>query len=171
MEAKKMLNNLNKIYFFVKYMRDENVLQILNKTDSDIFDYSSVSNLVSPIDVSSLIATGVKPFESNSNKVQSNSVTVNKIMKKKLQAKKQKKKEAKLKKFLATHDVANKTVDPERWLPLRDRSTYRPKKKQLAKQTQGGAMSKQSEQALDISKTQNKGSNNNNKKKNKKGRK
>ena len=45
------------------------------------------------------------------------------------------------------------------------------KKKQLAKQTQGGAMSKQSEQALDISKTQNKGSNNNNKKKNKKGRK
>ena len=172
-EAKRLLNKLNNVPYFGKYMRDANVLQILKNTDKDIFDYSHVSNLVSPIDVSSLIATGVKPFESNSNKVQSSSVRVNRIMKKKLQAKKQKKKESKLKKFLATHDVANKTVDPERWLPLRDRSTYRPKKKQLAKQTQGGAMSKQSEQALDISKKQNKGSNNNNnnKKKIKKGRK
>ncbi|KAG0669804.1 Signal recognition particle core component [Maudiozyma exigua] len=170
-QTKEMLESLEKIFYFRKYMQDKNVRYALGYTQSYKFEYSSVSNLIAPIDVSSLIDKGIKPFESNSNKIQSSTVTAKRIMKNKLQAKKQKKKQARLQKFLATHDVANKTVDPERWLPLKDRSTYRPKKKQLAKQTQGGAMNKQSEQALDISKKQNKGSNNNNKKKNRKGRK
>ena len=40
---------------------------------------------------------------------------------------------------------ASKTPDPERWLPLKDRSTYRPKgrkgRQKAAEKTQGGGVS------------------------------
>ncbi|BCS20603.1 signal recognition particle subunit SRP72 [Aspergillus puulaauensis] len=44
----------------------------------------------------------------------------------------------------------SKTADPERWLPLRDRSTYRPRgrkgKQRAAERTQGGVVSEKSEE-------------------------
>jgi len=171
-DAKKIFRQLMNVTYFKEHLVDENILQILNENSQDLFDFATVSDLVASVDVSSLISSGIAPLGSNSNKSQSIAATsINRVMKKKLNAKKQKKKQAKLQKFLATHDVTNKTVDSERWLPLKDRSTYRPKKKQLAKQTQGGAMNKQTEQALDISKKQKKNTNGGSKKKVKKGRK
>lgn len=164
-DAKALFKKLMIVPYFKENLLNENILQIMKENDSDVFDSSLVAPLVASVDVEALIAAGVKPLESGSSKVQTRGAAVNRIAKKKLELKKQKRKAAKLKKFLATHDVAAKTADPERWLPLRDRSTYRPKKKQLAKQTQGGAMSKQSEQALDISKKSNKSGNQNSKKK------
>ena len=170
-DAKALFKKLIPIPYFKENLLDNNILQIMKESDSDIFDTSVVSSLVSSVDVDALISAGVKPLESGSTKTQVTGSAVNRIMKKKLEVKKQKRKAAKLQKFLTAHNVANKTADPERWLPLRDRSTYRPKKKQLAKQTQGGAMNKQTEQALDISKKSAKSGKQNPKKKGGKNRK
>ena len=102
------------------------------------------------IDIDKLIQLGVKPLESSAKR--SKNTAVSKVQKRKVLELKKKRKIKRLEKFLQGRDTS-KLPDPERWLPLRDRSTYRPKKKQQgAKQTQGGAMNKKSEQALDISK-------------------
>lgn len=170
-EAKKLFKQLMKVEYFRSNLADENVSQIIQENNSGLFDISRASELVSSVDVESLISAGVRPLENASTKSLNSVGLISKITKKRLEAKKQKTKEAKLKKFLATHDVANKTADPERWLPLRDRSSYKPKKKQLAKQTQGGAMNKKSEQALDMSKNSTKNTSGGKKKSNKKGRK
>ena len=106
--------------------------------------------MVRDIDVDELIKLGVKPLESSAKRNKNNAVS--KVQKRKALELKNKRKIKRVEKFLQSRD-ASKLPDPERWLPLRDRSTYRPKKKQQgAKQTQGGAMNKKSEQALDISK-------------------
>lgn len=144
----------------------ENDVLIQSVLNEEQFNIDKASDLVSNIDVDELIESNIKPFESILHKSKSNINKQNKIIKHKLKAKKEKRKAHKLKKFLEKHgdtiNLQNKP-DPERWLPLRDRSTYRPKKKQLAKQTQGGAMNKKAEQSLDITK-KNTSSNNNKKK-------
>ncbi|SMN21525.1 similar to Saccharomyces cerevisiae YPL210C SRP72 Core component of the signal recognition particle (SRP) ribonucleoprotein (RNP) complex [Maudiozyma saulgeensis] len=171
-DGRKIFKQLINVKYFKDHLMDENIQQILNENNEDSFDFASVSNLVASVDVPALISSGITPLGNNSNRSQTVAAgSINRVMKKKLAARKEKKKQAKLQKFLATHDVTNKSVDLERWLPLKDRSTYRPKKKQLAKQTQGGAMNKQTEQALDISKKQKKNTNTGSKKKVKKGRK
>ncbi|CCH58409.1 hypothetical protein TBLA_0A06170 [Henningerozyma blattae CBS 6284] len=108
-------------------------------------------------------------------------ITMNRVLKQRQDLKKQKKQEKRLKKYLEAHNLTESTKpDPERWLPMKDRSTYKLKKKQMGKQTQGGAMNKKAEHALDISKstaTKKAPTNSsakktkNNKKKGKKGRK
>ncbi|EDO16990.1 hypothetical protein Kpol_1065p2 [Vanderwaltozyma polyspora DSM 70294] len=145
---------------------NELIESILSKEE---FSKDKGISLVEDIDTEKLIIDGVSPLESSSyaTKVSKSS----KIQKKKL-AHKEKKKAKKLAKFMTNRD-ASKTPDPERWLALIDRSTYRPKnKKQLAKQTQGGAMNKKAEQSLDITKSNvPKKSSGPNKNKKKKGRK
>ncbi|CCK69860.1 signal recognition particle subunit SRP72 KNAG_0D01080 [Huiozyma naganishii CBS 8797] len=126
-----------------------------NEQQKDEFDLSKAALLVQNVDAELLKSCKVSPFESSSREKNSNNAVMkaNKIKKVRIENRKQKRKEYKLKKFIASHNI-NTASGPnaERWLPLRDRSTYRPKKKQLAKQTQGGAMSKKAEQSLDISK-------------------
>ncbi|CCF60382.1 hypothetical protein KAFR_0K00270 [Kazachstania africana CBS 2517] len=139
--------NAKNIFKIISEGKDDTLIKgVLNEED---FSIEKGVGLVNSIDVDALIEAGSKPLETKSSKP--NTFPINRIAKKKHDLTKKKRKAQKLKKFLATHDV-NGTIDPERWLPLRDRSTYRPKKKQLAKQTQGVTMSKKAEQALDMSK-------------------
>lgn len=50
--------------------------------------------------------------------------------------------------------ASGKKADPERWLPLRDRSTYKPKgkkdKKKAAGATQGGAVTTGTEESMEL---------------------
>lgn len=137
-EAKEVLQSLD---------YEDDVIKTVLKEGT--FDLSKSARLVENIDVNELLQLSVSPFESN--KKSSANDNANKVTKSKRKTEKKKRKELKLRKFLATHETTDK-VDPERWLPLKDRTSYRPKKKQLAKQTQGGAMSKKTERSLDITK-------------------
>ncbi|GAV49634.1 hypothetical protein ZYGR_0P02790 [Zygosaccharomyces rouxii] len=123
---------------------DEIIRQVLADDDLNV---ENGYEITSGIDVAALVGAGVTPLESNRIKKDTRS---NKIQKKRLDIRK-KRRAQKAKKLLATRTVT-RSLDPERWLPLKDRSTYRPKKKQQGKQTQGGAMNKKAEQFLDISK-------------------
>lgn len=141
--------------FLEKMNNNENDNLIQYVLNEEQFDIDKATSLVSDIDVERLVQLNVKPFESIVNKNKTNLNKQNKILKHKLKTKKEKRKAQKLKKFLAKRGDSinlNNKPDPERWLPLRDRSTYRPKKKQLSKQTQGGAVNKKSEQTFDITK-------------------
>lgn len=156
--------------FLEKMKNNENDPLIQSVINEEQFDIDKAASLVSDVDVGRLIQLNIKPFESIVDKSKSNLNKHNKILKHKLKTKKEKRKAQKLKKFLAKRGDSinlNNKPDPERWLPLRDRSTYKPKKKQLSKQTQGGTMNKKSEQTFDITK---KGTNNNKKKSKNKGK-
>ncbi|QHS76531.1 signal recognition particle subunit SRP72 [Saccharomyces paradoxus] len=146
--AKESKALLREVSSFSKGNEDELVDRVVLSHSLDI---AQGIDLVRDIDVDELIRLGVKPLESSAKK--NKNATVSKVQKKKVLELKKKRKIKRIEKFLQGRD-ASKLPDPERWLPLRDRSTYRPKKKQQqgAKQTQGGAMNKKSEQALDISK-------------------
>lgn len=113
----------------------------------DSLNIEKGEKLTSGIDVDDLIVRSTGPLESNSSRKYHGA---SKIQKKRLDERR-KRRAQKVKKFLAKSE-APKSLDLERWIPLKDRSTYRPKKKQQAKQTQGGATSKKAEQSLDISK-------------------
>lgn len=127
------------------YDSDKALEKVIFDTTLDVDESQDITQ---NIDVEKLLLQGIKCLET-SNKLESKQ-HISKVQKKRINLKKQKKKEQRLKKFLQTHG-STKNVDPERWLPLKDRSSYRPKKKQsLTKQTQGGAMNKKAEQALDI---------------------
>lgn len=133
-----------------KLSDDELINQYISVEASEV-DLSEATRFTQGIDVEALLAAGAVQSQT---KKKSNVFVLSKVTKgqqKRIALKKQKQKEQRLKKFLDSHDVS-KTPDPERWLPKKDRSSFRPKKKQIAKQTQGGNMNKKAEQALDISK-------------------
>ncbi|QLL33632.1 hypothetical protein HG536_0E05430 [Torulaspora globosa] len=124
--------------------------RLINKilSDEDL-DAEEGAQITQGVDVEAVIAAGVKPLEPTKA---SNNVA-NLFMVKKVRADRvrDRKKRERLARFIKHHGIKG-TLDPERWLPKKDRTSYRPKKRQLAKQTQGGAVSKKAEQALDISK-------------------
>lgn len=96
---------------------------------------------VESVDIENIKGLGTAPFESK--KAHSTQSSIAKVSKKR--------RVHKNKKSFKNYDpeyVAN----PERWLPLKDRSDFRLKKKSAAKQTQGSAISRKNEQSLDISK-------------------
>lgn len=111
-------------------------------------NYEIGNSLVENIAVSTILSGGVDRLSPGKKK--NDRLNNKRISKQSEDLKKKKLKEKRLQKYLETHDLTKKP-DPERWLPLKDRSTFRLKKKQMAKQTQGGAMNKKAEQALDIS--------------------
>ncbi|VEU22290.1 DEKNAAC103413 [Brettanomyces naardenensis] len=99
----------------------------------------SVESLVSDVDVESLILQGLEPLtgsgvRSTTSKVASNKVVINN------KGHRGRTKPKRLPKNLS------KTIDEERWLPLKDRSYYRSKKSKHNK-TQGGV----ADETLDIS--------------------
>ncbi|CCD25478.1 signal recognition particle subunit SRP72 NDAI_0F01590 [Naumovozyma dairenensis CBS 421] len=154
---------------------DDKVSLIKDFLSNESFDINKGAEIVSNVDVESLIAQGIDPLLS-SDKKKINRTVINKITKEKLLIKHKKRKAQKLKKFLKSHnvDLSSKPPSNERWIPLRDRSTYRPKRRQqhqAVKQTQGSIINKKAEQALDISKkTTPKPKSSNAKKNKKKGR-
>lgn len=152
--AKKLLKEVS------SHNNDKLIKKFLSEEPPNLDEGIEITN---SIDVEALIAAGTKPLESSS-KVDKQS-TMSKIQKKRLDLRKKKKRAQKIKKFLLTRDP-NKIPDPERWMSIKDRSSYRSKRKQqLVKQTQGGAINKKAEQALDISKKIKKSSASKNKKK------
>lgn len=117
----------------------------------DLSKLTPVANLVSGIDASALEAAGVPSFAparaAASSKKRPAAADENKD-----QAPAPKKR--KIPKSRMPKDfVEGKTMDPERWLPMRDRSSYRPKgkkgKKKAMEMTQGGVVKE--EEAVEAS--------------------
>lgn len=129
-----------------EYSNDRLISKILSDEELNATEGIEITQ---DVDVEALISAGTKPLESS--KASDSVANLFKVKKVRADRVKDRKKKERLARFIKHHDVHG-PVDPERWLPKRDRTTYRPKKKQLAKQTQGGAVSKKAEQALDISK-------------------
>lgn len=119
-----------------------------SKVEADIEKLPSVQELVSDIDVTALEQAGVPQ----------SSVTVAAAAaafagaRKRPASDKQGAAKKRIRKSRLPKDYdPSKTADPERWLPLRDRSTYRPKgrkgKQRAAERTQGGIVSEKAEEA------------------------
>lgn len=127
---------------FAKLQRISPELQLFNSNSEqhDVLS-SDLDSLVSSVDVESLKKLGAAPFEGQRTRMKDTSL--GKVAKKR--------RVHKNRKFPKDFD-AEREPNPERWLPLKDRSDFRPKKKLAAKQTQGSAISRKSEQSLDISK-------------------
>lgn len=108
-----------------------------DEVDSKADTLTPIARLIAGIDVASLEAAGVPALPSAS--------AVATSRKRPLDDKaKPKKKRVRNSKLPKDYD-SSKTPDPERWLPLRDRSTYRPKgrkgRQKAAEKTQGGVSS------------------------------
>ncbi|CUS23175.1 LAQU0S08e03774g1_1 [Lachancea quebecensis] len=127
---------------FAKLQKLSPELQLLNSSTEQRTDLNSnLDSLVESIDVNSLKKLGIAPFEGQRTRMKDTSL--GKVAKKRRVHKNRK---------LPKNFDAGREPNPERWLPLKDRSDFKPKKKLAAKQTQGSAISRKSEQSLDISK-------------------
>lgn len=129
-KAQELLQKLN------KYQSDDLVSIVLAQDSSDSSKLQPVDELTTGLDLEHLITEGVDRL----SKQQAINPSANKIVKKRVQKKKK----------LPKSFDESKLPDPERWLPLKDRSTYRPKKgkKKAAnnKETQGGAADNSTEE-------------------------
>lgn len=119
---------------------DENLLKSALSDDVCTFDVpDELQELVSGVDVPELVSLGSTPFEEKKKSC----VSIGKVFKKKRSHKNKK---------LPKNFDPNKLPDPERWWPLRDRSTYNPKRKESTKHTQGTISGRKTDQHLDLSK-------------------
>ncbi|KAL2799148.1 hypothetical protein BJX66DRAFT_333448 [Aspergillus keveii] len=105
-----------------------------------------VEDLISEIDVASLEAAGVLP---SSSTVAATAAAIAGARKRTADSKERTVKRIRKSRLPKNYD-SSKTADPERWLPLRDRSTYRPRgrkgKQRAAERTQGGVVTERSEE-------------------------
>jgi signal recognition particle subunit SRP72 len=116
----------------------------LDKASSGLEKLTPVSRLISGVDAAALEDAGVPSLPVAPSQVAS---------KKRHAESSEKEKTAKMRKIskskMPKEFVEGKQMDPERWLPLRDRSTYRPKgkkgKKKAADLTQGGVVKEEPE--------------------------
>ncbi|GFN13306.1 signal recognition particle core component [Aspergillus tubingensis] len=119
-----------------------------SKVESQVDSLPSVADLISGVNVASLENAGISP-SSGANAAAAAAMAG------------ARKRSAKDKEDRATKRVRkdrlpkdydpSKTPDPERWLPLRDRSSYRPKgrkgKQRAAERTQGGVVNEKAEES------------------------
>ena len=106
------------------------------KVSSEADTLTPIPRLIAGIDVAALEEAGVPPLPSTSSSTAANS-------RKRALADKPKPAKKRVRKSRLPRDYdPSKTPDPERWLPLKDRSTYRPKgrkgRQKAAEKTQGG---------------------------------
>lgn len=118
------------------YQSDDLISIVLSQDSSDSSKLKPVEEITSGLDVEDLITQGAERL----SRQQVISSKTNKVVKKRVK---------KNKKLPKSFDE-NKLPDPERWLPLKDRSTYRPKKgkKKLSKDTQGGVADNTTEESF-----------------------
>ncbi|KAI9368795.1 hypothetical protein BJX61DRAFT_536955 [Aspergillus egyptiacus] len=106
----------------------------------------SVDDLTSDVDVASLEAAGVSPSSSTTAAA---AAAIAGARKRPASGKERTAKRVRKSRLPKDYDPS-KTADPERWLPLRDRSSYRPRgrkgKQRAAERTQGGVVSERSEE-------------------------
>ncbi|GME84679.1 unnamed protein product [[Candida] boidinii] len=121
---------------------NELVSVVLGKKSTE--DLDNISDLTQDIDSEELIKAGIVPLLSSGSASKSKFSSKSKITKKRRVRKNPK------------HPVKEikSEIDAERWLPMKDRSYYKPKKgKKNNKDTQGGTASKATEESLNISNT------------------
>ncbi|KAL4947558.1 hypothetical protein BDW69DRAFT_178175 [Aspergillus filifer] len=106
----------------------------------------SIEDLISEIDVASLEAAGVAASSSTAAHA---AAAIAGARKRPATNKDRVTKRVRKSRLPKDYDPS-KTADPERWLPLRDRSTYRPRgrkgKQRAAERTQGGVVTEKSEE-------------------------
>lgn len=121
---------------------NELVSVVLGKKSTE--DLEDIADLTQGIDSEDLIKAGIAPLLSSGSASKSKFSSKSKITKKSRVRKNPKHPVKELK----------NEIDAERWLPLKDRSYYKPKKgKKNNKDTQGGTTSKATEESLNISNT------------------
>lgn len=112
----------------------------MDKVASEVDTLSSIQELTSGIDVDALESAGVP--------VLANPLQPPPSKKRPAETQERKKKRIKPSRMPKDFDP-DKKLDPERWLPLRDRSTYRPRgkkgKQRAAERTQGGVVAEREE--------------------------
>jgi signal recognition particle subunit SRP72 len=117
-----------------------------SKVESDLDKLSPVSRLISGIDASALEDAGIATLPTPAVPESKKRPAVETMQEK--PAKKQHIKKSRVPK----DSEEGKKMDPERWLPLRDRSSYRPKgkkgKKKVIESTQGGVVKE--EESLEL---------------------
>lgn len=121
-----------------------------SRVSSDLDKLTPVSKLISGIDASALESAGIPTLAAPASSKKRPAPADDE------EAEKEKEKPAKKRKIPASRMpkdfVEGKAMDPERWLPLRDRSTYRPKGKKAKKKaldmTQGGVV--REEESLEL---------------------
>ncbi|KAL5046792.1 hypothetical protein BDW71DRAFT_59404 [Aspergillus fruticulosus] len=106
----------------------------------------SVDDLISDVDVAALEAAGISPSSSTT----AAAAAAIAVARKRPAPNKDRVAKRVRKSRLPKDYDPSKTADPERWLPLRDRSTYRPRgrkgKQRAAERTQGGVVNEKSEE-------------------------
>ncbi|KAL1954945.1 hypothetical protein VTO42DRAFT_403 [Malbranchea cinnamomea] len=125
------------------YVASHAVLSPSSAIKSEAEKLSSVQDLVSGIDVTALEEAGIPPVAA----VSAVSVSRKRPASTGEQDKRSRKKRVRKSRLPKYYDP-NKQPDPERWLPLRDRSTYRPPKgkkgkQKVAERMQGGIVSEE----------------------------
>lgn len=110
----------------------------INLVENDLAKLPPVEQLISSIDVDALESGGIASLPLN----------MGEAGKKRQQATDEKPKKKRVRKSQLPKDyVEGRIMDPERWLPLKDRSSYRPKgkkgKKKMMDSTQGGIVNEE----------------------------
>lgn len=131
-DAKKILQE-----YSAQVPESRSVKYILDDTSVDM---ETVANIIDGVDVDSVLKAGISVFETNKRI----SLRVKPSSKNKRRVHKNKK--------LPSNCDSSKTPDPERWLPMKERSSYKVGKKQHSKDTQGAKTSRAAEAKLDITK-------------------
>ncbi|KAA8648810.1 signal recognition particle subunit SRP72 [Aspergillus tanneri] len=116
-----------------------------DKVASQVNRLPATTDLVSDIDVSALESAGISPSSATAAAALASA-------RKRPAADKEGRATKRIRKSRLPKDYdPNKAPDPERWLPLRDRSSYRPKgrkgKQRAAERTQGGMVTEKTEEA------------------------
>lgn len=119
------------------------------KIVSQVDTLPPVEDLISDIDVATLEKSGITP---SSSPTAAAAAAIAGARKRPSDGKTERAAKKRVRKSRLPKDFdPSKTPDPERWLPLRDRSTYRPKgrkgKQRAAERTQGGVVSEKAEEA------------------------
>ncbi|KAE8310354.1 hypothetical protein BDV41DRAFT_392198 [Aspergillus transmontanensis] len=115
------------------------------KIESQVDTLPPIDDLISGVDVNALESAGISPPSSTAAAAIASA-------RKRTSGDKQGRATKRVRKSRLPKDYdASKTPDPERWLPLRDRSSYRPKgrkgKQRAAERTQGGIVNEKAEES------------------------
>ncbi|KAK6832612.1 hypothetical protein RU639_004098 [Aspergillus parasiticus] len=115
------------------------------KIESQVDTLPPIDDLISGVDVNALESAGISPPSSAAAAAIASA-------RKRTSGDKQGRATKRVRKSRLPKDYdASKTPDPERWLPLRDRSSYRPKgrkgKQRAAERTQGGIVNEKAEES------------------------
>ncbi|GMF70569.1 unnamed protein product [Aspergillus oryzae] len=118
------------------------------KIESQVDTLPPIDDLISDVDVNALESAGISPPSSAAAAAAAAIAGA----RKRTSGDKQGRATKRVRKSRLPKDYdASKTPDPERWLPLRDRSNYRPKgrkgKQRAAERTQGGIVNEKAEES------------------------